>query len=56
MRLEKKEYVTIEMELKEFNSLVYFLQRGGTQTELGEIDSAKAYTMYNELIEMVKNA
>lgn len=47
MKVTRREIITIEMESRDFDSLMFFLNRCGSQTELGEIDSEKAREMYN---------
>ena len=46
MKLIRKEVVTLEMESKDFDSLMFYLQRGGTQTPLQDIDAKRAEDMY----------
>ena len=46
MKLNRKEVVTLEMESKDFDSLMFYLQRSGTQTPLDPIDAKRAKDMY----------
>ena len=49
MKLNRKEVVTLEMESKDFDSFMFYLQRSGTQTLLDPIDARNAEDMYNLL-------
>ena len=54
MKLTRKEMVILEMESKDFDTLMFFLQRGETKTLLEDIDAQKADDMYYSLREMNK--
>ena len=49
MKLNRKEVVTLEMGSSDFDSLMFYLQRSGTQTLLDPIDARGAEDMYNLL-------
>ena len=49
MKLTRKEMVIVEMESKDFDVLMFFLQRGGTRTLLEDIDAKRAEDMYHLL-------
>jgi hypothetical protein len=54
MKLTRKETIVLEMDIKDFNSLMYFLDRSSSQTHLVNTDAAKASAMYRSLREMNK--
>ena len=54
MKLTRKEMVELEMESHEFDSLMFYLKRGGDKIVLEDIDAKKAFDMYYILHSMNK--
>ena len=47
MKVTIREMITIEIERRDFDSLMFYLNYSGSQTKLGETDSEKAREMYD---------
>lgn len=54
MKLTRKEMVELEMESKDFDSLMFYLKRSGDKIVLEDIDAKKASDMYHILHSMNK--
>ena len=55
IKLNKTEMVNIEVDAKTFKSMMFYIQRGGSKTALGDVDARNARKLWEELNELEKS-